>query len=67
MVKKKRKIPHEVSDKKLVADVKLLAWYYDRTYSEVAEEALRNYLTKEDKVLSKARELREETQSGVGR
>ena len=53
--------------KDVLDDLELLAWYYDRTYSEIAEEALRNYLTKEGKVLSKARELREEINSAVGR
>jgi len=46
-------------EKGVVEDLEVLAWYTERSASEVVEEALRQYIASNKELLEKAREVRE--------
>lgn len=44
-------------EKDVLNDLELLAWYFNKTYSEVAEEAFKTYIEHKKEVVKKAREM----------
>lgn len=46
-------------ERNVLNDLEVLAWYMDRSSSQVVEEAIRNYVASNKETLEKAREVRE--------
>jgi hypothetical protein len=44
-------------EKELIEELELLAWYQRKTHSEIVEDALRMYLSQNQKVIKKAKEV----------
>ncbi len=46
-------------DKGVIEDLETLAWYMEKSASEVVEDALKNYISSNNHLLEKAKEVRE--------
>jgi len=46
-------------DKNVIEDLETLAWYMEKSASEVVEDALKSYMTSNSHLLEKAKEMRE--------
>jgi hypothetical protein len=46
-------------DKAVIDDLETLAWYMEKSASEVVEDALKSYMTSNSHLLEKAKEMRE--------
>jgi hypothetical protein len=46
-------------DKNVIEDLETLAWYMEKSASEVVEDALKSYMTGNSHLLEKAKEMRE--------
>ena len=46
-------------DKNVIDDLETLAWYIEKSSSEVVEEAIRVYIADNKKLLEKAKEIKE--------
>jgi hypothetical protein len=44
----------------VIEDLEVLAWYMEKSSSQVVEEALKRYIANNKKMLDKAREIRED-------
>ena len=44
-------------EKELIEELELLAWYQRKTHSEIVEDALRMYLSQNQKMIKKAKEV----------
>jgi hypothetical protein len=45
-------------EKNVVDDLEILAWYTEKSASQVVEEALKQYLSNNEKLLGKAKEIK---------
>ena len=46
-------------DEDIKEDLRLLCWYYEKSFTELTNEALKYYLESKKEILKKARQLRE--------
>jgi len=52
-------------DKDTIDDLETLAWYIEKSSSEVVEEAIRIYIDNNKKLLEKAKEIKDAKQRGA--
>ncbi len=52
-------------DKDAIDDLETLAWYIEKSSSEVVEEAIRIYIDNNKKLLEKAKEIKDAKQRGT--